>query len=484
MTKVRPFSATLKAVFSFTVSAFVIAALATAAFSPAASASTKHSLFQFPGRAAQPLVLSVSAAPAQVGSHGGAVVISGKLKRASSCQLRLLSHQSFPVVYASNARHCAGNFSAHVTIGANTTPVERSVAFALVARNGKRRFAGMFYVSLAPLVRNKRLLRTTSPAAARPGRTTSTGPAPRTTTTTTPAGETTTTGPTSTGPTSTGPTSTGPTSTGPTSTGPTSTGPTPPTTAAVTTTTTSAGTATGGPPVTAEESPNWSGYSTKGGPFAYAGGTFTVPSLASGASCDQIASQWVGVDGAIGTNDDLVQAGVTEAEMDPSDSGTCQSGQFYAWAWWEIIPAAATNVYSVPVHAGDSVTVSIRQVQPGTWQMSLTDNSDGQGFSVQHAYSGPGQSAEWITEAPAAPQGSNQICPTTAVTSFAGSDICPLAPYTPPVSFSGLALSPSSSVTEVDQIAMVQGAGAVSTPSPSSSLSQLMARGFTTAYTA
>ena len=97
-----------------------------------------------------PVVLSARATPAALGPGGGQVQVTGTVRHAGSCQLRLLSHQSFPVVYSHNPTTACrdGNFSAHVTIGANPTPVRRTVAFALVARNGPFSFAGRFYVSL------------------------------------------------------------------------------------------------------------------------------------------------------------------------------------------------------------------------------------------------------------------------------------------------------------------------------------------------
>ena len=73
-----------------------------------------------------------------------------RLKNASTCQLELLSRQDFAVIYASNVRPCSTGFTARVTIGANKTPVERHVAFALVARNGGRGFTGRFWVGAAP----------------------------------------------------------------------------------------------------------------------------------------------------------------------------------------------------------------------------------------------------------------------------------------------------------------------------------------------
>ncbi len=98
-----------------------------------------------------PSVLSAQATPGTLGPNGGQVVVTGAVKHATSCQLRLLSRQSFPVVYSHNpTTACSGgSFSADVTIGANPSRVRRTVAFVLVARNGPSAFAGPFYVSLA-----------------------------------------------------------------------------------------------------------------------------------------------------------------------------------------------------------------------------------------------------------------------------------------------------------------------------------------------
>ena len=98
---------------------------------------------------AQPLVLSLRPDPAQLRRHGGTVTVSGTLKNAATCQLELLSHQAFPVVYASNARPCGASFSAKVIVGANPTSVERTIAFALVVRNGSKSFTARVYVDIA-----------------------------------------------------------------------------------------------------------------------------------------------------------------------------------------------------------------------------------------------------------------------------------------------------------------------------------------------
>jgi hypothetical protein len=101
-----------------------------------------------------PTVLSASATPGALVAAGGEVLVSGTVENASTCQLVLLSRQSFPVVYSHNPTTACqgGSFSAHVTIGANPTAVKRSVAFALIARNGTYAFVGRFYVVLEPLL--------------------------------------------------------------------------------------------------------------------------------------------------------------------------------------------------------------------------------------------------------------------------------------------------------------------------------------------
>ena len=98
-------------------------------------------------------MLSARATPGALGPAGGQVPVTGTVENAATCQLELLSRQSFPVVYSHNPTTACqdGSFSAHVTIGANPSPVKRTVAFALVARNGAYSSTGRFYVSLEPV---------------------------------------------------------------------------------------------------------------------------------------------------------------------------------------------------------------------------------------------------------------------------------------------------------------------------------------------
>ena len=115
----------------------------------------------------RPVIFSALATPGTLPLSGGRVVVTGDVGNAASCQLRLLSHQSFPVVYSHNSTTVCrdGSFFAVVTIGANPSGVKRTVAFALVARNGPFSFTGPFYVSLAPRLSPVVLSARAAPAA-------------------------------------------------------------------------------------------------------------------------------------------------------------------------------------------------------------------------------------------------------------------------------------------------------------------------------
>jgi hypothetical protein len=130
--------------------------------------------------------------------------------------------------------------------------------------------------------------------------------------------------------------------------------------------------------------------------------------------------------------------------------------------WWEILPATATPITTVTVNPGDKVTVTIWQVSGSTWEVNLTDDTTGESFSTppEH-YTGPGSTAEWVVEA-------TTECRFQCRTS-------PLAPYSPAVTFSDLGMAgPQKSL---DEITMVQGLGAVSTPSA------MTLGGFSVSYT-
>ena len=343
-------------------------------------------------------VLYASATPAAVPHSGATVSVTGRLAHATSCQLVLLSRQSFPVVYSRNPKACSGgSYSAHVTIGPNPTAVARTVAFEIVARNVASSFAGRFYVRMAatPPSEVKPASRTTVPSGAPP-----------------PPGV-------------------------------------PPTTTVPV--------IASSVPVSRQESSNWSGWASVGGPYSAARGTFSVPSVVQGdASLSQVA-QWVGLDGLSPGDTALIQAGVDEVPDPASTTG------FDIQPWWEILPAQETDITSVNVNPGDKVTVTIWKVSSASWEINLTDDTNSESFTTPpEPYSGKGSTAEWVVEATTQCQ---QYCATTQ-----------LASYSPAITFSSLGMT-GPAASSLDEITMVQGDQPVSTPS------DLSGARFTVTYT-
>jgi hypothetical protein len=207
------------------------------------------------------------------------------------------------------------------------------------------------------------------------------------------------------------------------------------------------------PPVVAPSfgmSTNWSGYAFNGGPFTAVSGTFNVPQVPVGAS-DTDTAEWVGIDGWGSST--VLQAGVGE---------TVQSGQLYVYAWWETYPDPAEEISSLPVNAGDEVTVAIVRQADGSWLIQVFDLTTGGTWHTAVSYSGQLLSAEWVVEAPTDAQ--SQALETLGV-------------YTPPVTFKNLGVAGSES--DLRQLVMYTDDSAqtpISTPSPWSP------NGFTVAY--
>jgi len=102
---------------------------------------------------------------------------------------------------------------------------------------------------------------------------------------------------------------------------------------------------------------------------------------------------WVGIGGA--TTTDLVQAGT---------QSTVQNGLVQYSAWIETLPQASQNV-PLTISAGDTVTVSLTQQLPGTWNIAIRNTTTGGSYSGAVTYASSVSSAEWIEEAPSGPNG-------------------------------------------------------------------------------
>jgi hypothetical protein len=206
------------------------------------------------------------------------------------------------------------------------------------------------------------------------------------------------------------------------------------------------------PSVPIVRSANWSGYVADGGPFTGVSGTFTVPSLYAGTPIGDLVTEWVGIDGGVVGDTSLIQAGVDESP-DPSNPNL-----FYLQPWWEILPAPQTDITTVTVAPGDEVTVTIGQISGAEWGIILTNDTNGESFTTDQIYTGPGSTAEWILEAPTTLSGQQTV----------------LAPYSPDVTFNQLEIAPIN--TSVTEWVMVQSNLQVSTPSA------LTSSGFEVAY--
>ena len=135
---------------------------------------------------------------------------------------------------------------------------------------------------------------------------------------------------------------------------------------------------------------NWSGYALNCATFTSVSGTWTVPTVEHSEKKSRYSATWVGIDGFNQNDGNLIQAG-TEQDW---NHGVASYG-----AWWEVLPAYETPITSITVHPGDVMTVSIVKGSPD-WTITVTDITTDRSFSTQQSFSGDGESAEWIQEAP------------------------------------------------------------------------------------
>jgi hypothetical protein len=134
---------------------------------------------------------------------------------------------------------------------------------------------------------------------------------------------------------------------------------------------------------------NWSGYVASSGTYTTVNGTWTVPQISTSGHTASDAT-WVGIGGVSGN--DLIQSG-TQNVISPS-------GQVSTIAFYELLPNMSTQITSVPVKPGDSVTVAISEQATNQWLINFTDNSTGQNYQTTVTYDSSMSSAEWIEEAP------------------------------------------------------------------------------------
>jgi hypothetical protein len=140
-------------------------------------------------------------------------------------------------------------------------------------------------------------------------------------------------------------------------------------------------------------SSNWAGYAAGSGTFTSVTGTWTVPQPSASPAGSSDAA-WVGIGGE--STRDLIQAG-TQQEM-------LGSGDVQYSAWIEMLPQASRTI-PLAVHAGDSITVTLAEQEPSSWQIEFQNHTTGGSYVRTVQYRSSHSSAEWVEEAPSGRQG-------------------------------------------------------------------------------
>jgi len=139
------------------------------------------------------------------------------------------------------------------------------------------------------------------------------------------------------------------------------------------------------------QSENWSGYAVTGTGYTSVSGTWTVPAVQPGAT-PTYSVTWMGLDGFESSDPSLIQVG--------TEQNTVNGATSYG-AWWTTSSAGyTTRPFGQTVEPGDAMSAVIQQIWAGRWSIAIADETQGWNTGVQVAFDGPGDSAEWIMEAP------------------------------------------------------------------------------------
>ncbi len=211
--------------------------------------------------------------------------------------------------------------------------------------------------------------------------------------------------------------------------------------------------------ITSSDSLNWAGYALNrtGVTFTAVRATFFVPYLNCAQSPGRaLSSEWVGLDGFVGHAETVEQGGIA--------ANCSAAGKASYFGWYEMFPRAEVRA-SLPVMAGDSVTVSVTY-DPASkeFRISIVDNTRGAAFSVRRGCPQvrvrgrlvrcPRNSAEVISEAPVVGSGKRLAIAHLAdygAISFAGISV------TDALGARGSVLSSHWNATKIIQLASATG---------------------------
>jgi hypothetical protein len=210
---------------------------------------------------------------------------------------------------------------------------------------------------------------------------------------------------------------------------------------------------------TSSDSLNWVGYalSRTGVRFTAVRATFFVPYLDCAESRGSaLSSEWVGLDGFVGHAETVEQGGIA--------ANCSAAGKPSYFGWYEMFPRPEVRA-SLPVSAGDSVTVSVTyDASTSDFRISIVDNTRGSAFTIRRACPRVRvggrlvrclrNSAEMISEAPVVGSGRHLVIAHLAdygAISFAGISV------TDGRKARGSILSPHWNATKITQLASSAG---------------------------
>jgi hypothetical protein len=151
------------------------------------------------------------------------------------------------------------------------------------------------------------------------------------------------------------------------------------------------------PPSAGNTSENWAGYVVQTGfdkPRMNAvdavEATWKVPAVnCTGTRGDYSAAFWIGIDGF--TSPNVIQIG-TESD--------CVQGEPQYYGWYELYPQDSVNL-NMLLNPGDEVHARVEYIGNDTFQLSITDTTTRESFTIRQVSPGAARSSgEWIGEAP------------------------------------------------------------------------------------
>jgi hypothetical protein len=156
-------------------------------------------------------------------------------------------------------------------------------------------------------------------------------------------------------------------------------------------------------------SSNWSGYMTTGSRFTTVSGSWIAPSpAATSTTSSSFDATWIGIGGV--TSPDLIQIGTSNIV---SASGIVSSSAFY-----ELLPAAAVTISSLPIAPGNRISASITEISANQWTVSITNLTLNQTYTMSLSYTSAHSSAEWIEEDPSYADGNKTPLDNFGTASF------------------------------------------------------------------